>query len=38
MAARKAKPGARILQRYGWFVPSATSYTANSPFGASTAA
>src|ERR1700722_17778548 len=28
---RCAKPGARILQRYGRLVPSETRYTANSP-------
>ena len=37
MAAMNAKPGARILQRYGRLLPSDTRYTANSPFGASTA-
>ena len=35
--ARCAKPGARILQRYGRFVPSDTRYTPISPFGASIA-
>src|SRR5207302_3284975 len=37
VACSIAKPGARILQRNGRLVPSATRYTANSPFGASTA-
>ena len=35
--ARCAKPGARILHRYGRFDPSDTRYTPISPFGASIA-
>src|SRR5262249_18993531 len=37
IACRKAKPGARILQRYGGWVPSATRTTPTSPLGALTA-
>src|SRR6202012_2040596 len=37
VAWRNAKPGERILQRYGRLVPSATRKTPNSPWGASTA-